>query len=123
MPTGCLLVLLEILQVDEIYAHSINFNLDPGGIAVCEIHSGDARQQVHTAWRVSQPDDLIGYEKIRRLQPERSEAKLLERFDNVGSVVRGQGDPDVQVLGVAGMPMQCDRLSADDQVENAVIVE
>ena len=66
MPSGGLLVLAQVVEVDKVDADPINFNLDAGGIAFGKIYAGERRKQINAIWRIAQLYDLISHQKIGR---------------------------------------------------------
>ena len=59
--------------------------------------------QVDAIGRIAQLDDLIGLEKIAGLELQRSETILFQGADDARRVNGAQLDPDIDILGVAGM--------------------
>ncbi len=87
-----------------------------------EAHPVDRSQQVDAARWLSELDHRVRRE-VARAEPERTEAEVAPRGQEAGEVLRTRPDPEVDVAGVARVPVRRQRMAADDEGVNAPCVE
>ena len=84
---------------------------------------GNGCDQINADRRPAELNDLIGLGEVRGLESQSFEAEVREGGEDAGGVFRGRMDPKVQVARVAGRAVESERVSAHDQVFNAMGVE
>jgi hypothetical protein len=67
-------------------------------------------------------ENLFGNKNIGDRQTERSESKITKRGEEPFGVLGVEPDPDIEVLGVARVPMKGNGISADYQVADFMLV-
>jgi hypothetical protein len=123
MTSGGSLGLLQVFEVDERDLYAIEVDLKPRFVAGLKIHGAEGRQQVDPTGRVAKLNDLIRLVEISLGQPKAPKTELVEGTDDTRGVGGASFDPNVQILGVPGVPVEGNGVTTDDQVTNLIIVE
>lgn len=108
----------EVLEPDDVQRYVAKRDALAALEAFLERHAVDGGQQVDALRRLTELDHRVGAE-ISRNQPERSEAEVVQRFEQAREVGGGRPDPEVDVARVARTPMRRERIAANDGVLSA----
>lgn len=88
VPTCRNLVFFQVFQINKVDFDAIDFSLDAGFVAYVKFHTRRGGDQVNTARRITELNDLIGDNEIFLPQTKRSKPKLIEGLDDIGSIFR-----------------------------------
>jgi len=92
---------------------------DPTAPGAIEVEVDDAAKNVDPVWGAAQLENLV---RIVGIDQARA-AELGEGSVDVGDVVRRSVDPEVDILGVAGLRVEDECQTADDQVPDVELGE
>jgi hypothetical protein len=121
-PAG-LLVRLEIAQGDEMHAHPVKVRGNTARVTIGEPHTVDAGLNLDPIRRHPYADHAIRLQKKVWLQLRQVKTKLPQRVHQPRGVLRMHRHPNVQIRCGSRGAMEGDRVTADDQVLNAVVVQ
>mmetsp|Transcript_5904 Transcript_5904/g.14537 ORF Transcript_5904/g.14537 Transcript_5904/m.14537 type:complete len:322 (+) Transcript_5904:446-1411(+) len=116
------LVLFEVVEPDEAQWDAIHRDDLAPCVTVGELHTVDAHQEVDATWGLAELDHRIRGE-ICDGQPQRLEAESAKHQQQTLDVGVVPVEPEVDIPGVARMPMRGERVAAHHEVVNAVRVE
>jgi len=122
MPPGSLSSYAEMLKINEAEEQIVHRHIHSGRVAHREFDPGQGRQKINPGRRLSELNDLILFQEVFCLKAKSAEPESLQRLLHTRRIRLFSFDPDVQVFGVAGMPVQGHGIAPHNQVAHAASV-
>ncbi len=113
----------EVFKVDNGQLNVTQLQQHSALPAILERDAIDACQQSDACRGVPQLHNRFGLHEVCSAQPETGKTKLLQDLQQFADVLGCLPHPEIDIAGLAGMPMGGQRIATDQQVVNAGGVE
>jgi len=113
----------EVLTGQDEHSDPVQIDHEPRRPSTLELDGIDRRENVDTDWRYADLKDDPGSRKVRFREVVERCTEFAKGRDDSWRVVTAGSHPYIEILGGPNVTMHGERVSAHDQVFNAVRVE